>query len=265
MSSMTIRQPAVGRWIWTTSLLAVLISHGWSIGLGWFQDDYFHMQNLRTMGNSFADAIDASRLKFVGESMQMWGHEGTELRFFRPLAFWLMKTVYTLGDWQAWPMHLVSIGVHWLCCICTGWSAWRMCRGILPAVAAACVMALHPVHVLTVYWIACQTELLSTLFVLLGVLAYARSVNWGNGVANETPQSWLFADRSEKASAERSGRFSGILAMLFYALALGCRESAIMMPAICWLGDRLIACPSRKYLRWQHIGLAGVAVAYFAK
>jgi hypothetical protein len=50
-------------------------------------------------------------------------------------------------------------------------------------------------------------------------------------------------------------------------LALGCRENAVMFPALCWIGDRLLGPPGRGWLRgWvrvEYVVTALVVVGYF--
>ena len=246
-------------------VLVVLLAHGMSVTTGWFQDDHAHLQHLREADWSLPSIIAASRLEFVGEILDLWGQPAVELQFFRPVAFWFMKLGYTATGWQPASMHVVSLVLHLLCCVLVGVLAFRCLGSRLWAGFAAVWMAGHPGHVVTVQWIACQTELLTTLFLLIGVLAYGRHARWGY-VANVRQPWFLPHSRPSAADVGRSeGGFTWyfVIALTCYALALGCRENALLFPLVCWCGDRLIGTGRRGVIRWEHWTLGAILIAYF--
>ena len=374
-------------------LAFLLAGHAWSLDAGLFLDDHAHYASLRTYDWSFRSAVESSRLAIVGEVLDLWGRPATGLKFFRPIAFWIMKAEYTLVGWQPAWMHAFSLGWHYLCALLVGALAMRCFGRRTWATVAACLMAIHPAHTATVYWIACQTELITTALLLAGVLAYARYAGWGrpgeawflaSAPAGASPAlrnpghpgqpspesrrgkgkqadgitpidhgqsagitqvdygqvegiSQVNCDQAEgvtrahggqaegitridceqtegtaRVDRERSegitrvdheraegntwidreqagwGTFSrshvttfppshvatfppshfatfplGLLAILCYALALGCRENAVLFPLVCWAGDRLCGTSRPRWLRWDHAAMIATLGGYF--
>jgi hypothetical protein len=246
-------------------VVVVTLAHWTSVPTGWFQDDHAHLQHLREAGWSLPSIIAASRLEFVGEILDLWGRPAVELRFFRPVAFWIMKATYTVVGWQPAPMHVVSLLLHTACCLLVGVLAYRCLGSWLWATFAAIWMAGHPGHVATVQWIACQTELLTTLFLLVGVLAYGRYAHWGDVDGSRQPWFWPPVRRSPATVEPGNGKSTVYLfiTLMCYALALGCRENAILFPFVCWSGDRLIGSGRRRWFRWEHGVMAAMLLLYF--
>ncbi|MBI4581336.1 MAG: hypothetical protein HY718_16665, partial [Planctomycetes bacterium] len=158
--------------------LFVALGHGWSVNTGLYLDDYAHFEHLKAGDWSYRSAVESSRLGIVGEVLDLWGRQEAGLRFYRPIAFWIMRAEYTVVHWRPLPMHLLSLGWHFGCSMLVGAVAVRCLGRRFWGIVAACLMAIHPGHVGTVYWIACQTELMTTLFLLVGLLAYARHAGW---------------------------------------------------------------------------------------
>jgi len=241
-------------------LLFVLVGHIWGIQTGLYLDDHAHFEHLRHGDWSFGSAVEASRLGIVGQVIDLWGRREAGLLFFRPVAFWIMKAQYTLAGWDPLVMHVFSLGWHTACALLTGALAmWCLGRRSW-ATVAACLMAIHPNHVATVYWIACQTELLATAFLLVGTLAYARHAGWPHRMFLRDAD----APRCIPDSARRAITPAAVLAILCYALALGCRENAVLFPLVCLAGDRLCGTVRRRRVRIEHAVMGGVLVGYFA-
>ncbi len=272
------RSPAVSRigWLAFAGIVAgcVLLAHLPSLTTGLYLDDYAHYEHLKDGDWSYRSAIDAARLGIVGEVLDLWGRQEAGLRFYRPIAFWIMRAEYTLVHWNPVGMHALSLVWHFVASMLVGLLATACLGRRFWGLVAACLMAIHPTHVGTVYWIACQTELLTTCFLLTGILAYARYAGW--------PTPWFSRLRESCTDALRPsdtpyldprspipetrnpipGPRSPILVFLCYALALGCRENAALFPLVCWLGDRLIGTSRRRWIRWDHLAMAGVFGAY---
>ena len=285
----------VGRIDWLTVALviglAVAGGHGWSVVSGLYLDDHAHHQHLREGDWSFRSAVDSAELGIVGDVLDLWGRREAGLRFFRPIAFWIMRAEYTLGGWRPEVVHLFSLLWHFTACMLAAVLAQRCLGQRFWAMVAALLMALHPNHVTTVYWIACQTELMTTVFLLAGVLAYSRHAGWGwgpppqagdrhraqGGVADGVAPSaatpawrpWFGGDPADRdpdprpAWSPRAVTGWAIAAVVCYALALGCRENAILFPLACWLGDILCGSPRRRW-RWEHAAMLLVAGGYLA-
>ncbi|MCA9244975.1 MAG: hypothetical protein KDA32_13535 [Phycisphaerales bacterium] len=166
------------------ALIALL--HGPSARFGLFMDDYAHYQQLRDSGWSLRDLTDSCRLELVGGVIEFWWMPECTLRFFRPLSFAMMKLTYTLTGWDAdlgpFVAHFVSLGWHFVVCgLLLALLRVLGCRFGVAWLAVA-LFAIHPGHVATVQWIAAQTELLVTVFLLGATLCYARARGWQNPI-----------------------------------------------------------------------------------
>src|SRR5690606_19138750 len=90
--------------------LVIALLHGGSLGYGLYLDDWAHFRQLRAADWSLGGLVDACRLELVGGAIEMWWLPETTLRFFRPVAFGLMKLVYTLSGWSPVAAHAASLG-----------------------------------------------------------------------------------------------------------------------------------------------------------
>jgi len=212
----------------------VMAAHGWSLKAGLFIDDHSHRAQLRESGWGYRDAVEASRLGIIGRVMYLWFKKEAGLHFYRPVSFWLMKIQYTLVRWDPTGMHGFSLAWHFTAAMLVYALAVKSNGNRFWATVTAALFAAHPGHVITVYWIACQTELMVVTFILSAVLCYARYSNW------PTP---IMADSAQLArQPELAGGHIGwlLFACLFFLLGLGCRENAIVFPAIAFTGDVLL-------------------------
>ncbi|MFH1747405.1 MAG: hypothetical protein ABIG44_10225 [Planctomycetota bacterium] len=287
--------------------LVVFFLHFQSLHYGLFMDDHAHFRQLQECDWSLSGLTGACRLELVGGVAGLWFMPDCTLRFFRPIAFGLMKLTYTLGGWDPLVMHVASLCWHVLTCTLLMYLLRRLGGSPWLSWAVAVLFAAHPGHVATVEWIACQTELMVTAFLLAATLCYLRFrdgnstvgpvsnrsggvgpvSNWSGGVGPVSNWSggvgpvsnWSggvgpVSNRSIESSNQKSRNgsatnFSGhgslwwaIGCVLCYALALGCRENALMFPLVLlgieyllWHQKRI-----RAYLVWG--GLVVVALGY---
>lgn len=243
-------EPRPRRWTaWGVPLLLALIIlffHGPSLGYGLFMDDWAHAAQLRAADWSLGSLVDACRLELVGGVCGIWWLPETTLRFFRPVAFGLMKLVYTLSDWSPAAAHAASLAWHLLVCVLL----WRLLERLgvrrPVAVAVTLLFAIHPAHVATVQWIAAQSELMVTAFALGALLCVVRLRGWG--VAQNT--------------SAASGWGWGVAALVLFAAALGCRENAIMLPLVVLAVDVLWRRASLRAAVWWYVA-AGVLVGAY--
>jgi hypothetical protein len=211
-------------------LLGVLIAllQGPSVGSGLFMDDYAHFRQLRECDWSLAGLTAACRLELVGGVVQLWWLPETTLRFFRPVAFGLMKLTYTLAGWSPVPMHVASLLWHLATCVLLMVLLRRLGASRWLAWAVAALFAIHPAHVATVQWIACQTELMVTAFLLAATLCFGRFRGWPG-----------FADSGLPRSAASIFGWAAASAV-FFLLALGCRENAAVFPLVLVVAEPLV-------------------------
>ncbi len=246
--------------------LMILLIHGVSLRGGWLMDDWAHLRQLREAKWTLSDLTAACRLELVGGITEYWWMPDCTLRFFRPVAFGLMKLTYELTNWTPLAMHAASLIWHWLACVLIFALLRRLGARLLHAWMMTALFAIHPGHVNTVQWIACQTELMVTTFLLIGTLAFAAFRAWPrlcDPVASIPP---VPGETSGNAVDRMTlGRwFAGGLCAVCYALALGCRENAIMFPLVLASMELVLPREKRRGGLWFYALLIGVAVAYLA-
>jgi len=211
--------------------LLIAAAHGRSLTYGLFMDDHAHYRQLQECGWSLRELTEACRLELVGGVIDLWWMPEATLRFFRPVAFGIMKLTYTLGHWNPAVMHVASLLWHTAACVLLMRLLWRLGAARLPAFVAAALLAIHPAQVATVQWIAAQSELIVTTLLLGATLCFARFRGWTGCGPVSAPA---------PAAAAQSGPFEprparwpwGLASLLLFALALGCRENAIAFPLI---------------------------------
>lgn len=242
---------------WQIPLVVVFLGaligalHGSALNDGLFLDDHAHYRQLQEAAWTLHDLTDACRLELVGGVVDMWWLPELTLRFFRPLAFGLMKLTYTLTDWNPMAAHVASLLWHWVVCVGLVLLLRGFGASIWLAGGIATLFAIHPGQLSTVQWIACQTELMVTAFLLYGTLCYARFRAWpGFG-----------GDGGESA---RSGRWGwALLAVVCFVAALGCRENAIMFPLVMLVAEVPLRLPHKRRFWVVMVVLVVVAGVYF--
>ncbi len=267
----------VGRFVAPVLIaLFVLIGYAPSLEYGLWLDDHPHFLHLRDMGWSYRDAVESAYLAIPGEVADCWGRTEPPIRFYRPIAFTLMKVQYHIGRWRPEVMHGFSLLWHFVVALLVARLAAHFFGSRTWGTVAGCLMAVHPAHVGTVAWIACQTELMTTAFQLVAILAYSRHARWGErlvhpeGLCYRGNRAWLtgrLAAAPPLGSVEARSREAAftpaiVVCLFFFLLALGCRENAVMLPVVCWVGDRLLAPGRRGIVRWEHIAMLVMAAAY---
>lgn len=230
-----VRSARPGWFIWGVIGLAVLIFilHGRAVTYGLFMDDYAHYRQLRECGWSLGELTRACRLELIGGVIELWWMPECTLRFFRPLAFGIMKLTYTLSGWSPAAMHVASLAWHLAACSLLMLLLRRL--GTRPALAwgVAALFAIHPGHVATVQWIASQTEVIVTTLLLGALLCWSEFRGWPNDGGN--------------TATAAGGRWRwGVACAALFLLALGCRENAIMFPFVVLAVEPLVRGPRRR-------------------
>lgn len=272
------RREVIGRPL-AAALIALFVAIGYaqSLKLGLWLDDNPHFLHLRDQAWSYRDAVEAAYLANPGEVADCWGRTEPPIRFYRPVAFTLMRIQYHIGRWRPDVMHGFSLLWHFAVAVLVAVLASRFFGSRLWGTVAGCLMAIHPAHVGTVSWIACQTELMTTAFQLIAILAYGRHARWGErftypaDLPYRQNRPWLTGRLSQgdlaetrAAAGERPWTPAMAVCLFFLALALGCRENAVMLPVVCWLGDRLLAAGRRGLIRREHVAMAVMVAIYIA-
>lgn len=142
-----------------------------------------------------------------------WPFFGTELGLYRPFAILAYALQWAAGGGAAWLFHAVSLLLHALVCVLV----LLLLRSFVPLAAAAAgalLFAVHPVHTEAVANIVGQAELIAAAAALGICILHLRrppgvAVSWGRRVAY----------------------------VLLFALALGTKESVVVLPALLVLLD----------------------------
>lgn len=115
---------------------------------------------------------------------------------------------------QPWGHHLTNLLLHSAATLCLFFALWKLTGARWPSAFVAAVFAIHPLRVESVAWIAERKDVLSGLFFMLTVWAYARYVH---------------------STRPSSGRY--VLVVLFFALGLMCKPTLVTLPFILLLLD----------------------------
>ncbi|MGA2001462.1 MAG: tetratricopeptide repeat protein [Terriglobales bacterium] len=171
--------------------------------------------------------------------------------YYRPLfELWLTINYSLFGLHPAW-WHATTVAVHLAVVLMVYVLARRVTGDRLTAAIATVIYGLHPTHIETVAWVSGVTEPLLAVFVIGSFVSYARSRDGGEGAG------WWRA-----ASAAS------------YGLAMLCKETGVMVPALLFAYDRLIlsrrggqsetlASMARRYAPYAAVALAYMALRHY--
>lgn len=191
-------------------ILMTLIAYGPALQSGFIWDDDVYVTR-----NPLLTAPDGLK--------RIWFSDDSPSQYF-PLVYTVFRIEHALFDegplyFDGYHYHLTNVILH----IINALLVWLILRRLkIPgAWLASAVFALHPVHVESVAWITELKNVLSTLFMLLAVLAWIKFVDLG-----------------------RPARVYYALALICGLMALFAKTTACVLPAILlivvWLkGERL--------------------------
>jgi len=208
-------------------------------------DDYTYLDTVHDLTWSGAVAVlDSPTMD--QDASGVWWTPNFDFPFYRPLAILTFALDYAVWGMNPFGYHLTNVALHLLCTLLV----WRLGRRLLDsargALAAATIFAIHPVHSEAVLWISGRFDLLACAAVMGATLAYLR---------------W------QEASG---GRRFAFLSLLLFAFGLGCKETAIMWPAVIvlcellrWRGPAATYRP--RSLAWGAVAVGLVTVLYLAQ
>ncbi|MBM3324002.1 hypothetical protein FJY69_11080, partial [candidate division WOR-3 bacterium] len=200
--------------------LAAILLYAPSLKFGFVWDD-------RPLVVENPEVAGANPLPLFARSFtHSWSERGLGPHaYYRPLvtmSFWLDHRLWRLNPAG---YHLTNVILNALCAGLVAALAAVLLKSAWPALFAGLLFALHPAHVESVAFISGRTDLMMALFLLLALLSLVRT-------------------RNLPASAT------------LYALALLCKEAAILFPVLAFL---YLARGARRPV-WR-FGFALVAVA----
>lgn len=153
----------------------------------------------------------------------VWGATTSYYEYWHPLMWWSHELDCQLFGLNAGPHHLVSLGFHVINSLLVFAIFRRMTGMVWRSAMVAALFALHPLHVESVAWLAERKDVLSTLFWLLSLWAYAR-----------------FAEVSKNTGAEPRGSKSKVfygLSLFFFLLGLLSKPMVVTLPFVLLLLD----------------------------
>jgi tetratricopeptide (TPR) repeat protein len=161
---------------------------------------------------------------------EIWTTSAADICPLTLTTFWIEHALWGLGPL---PYHLVNLLLHGASAVLL----WRVLRGlrVQGAWLGAALWALHPVAVESVAWITEMKNTESSLFFLLTILFFVR---------------WL---RAKELGRRSGGSWNYALTLLFAALAMASKSSAVILPVV------LCLCAWWMEHRWNWRNLARVA------
>ena len=140
---------------------------------------------------------------------EIWTTSAADICPLTITTFWAEHTLWGLAPL---PYHLVNVLLHGACAV----MLWRVLRSlrVRGAWLGAALWALHPVQVESVAWITEMKNTESGLFFLLSILFFVR---------------WL---RANEADVQTGGVWDYALSLLFAALAMASKSSAVILPVV---------------------------------
>jgi len=227
-------------------LLLTAVVHVPSLLNPFFIDDYVYLESVQGMSLSDVPGVFATATMDEDASGVWWTPKGL-LPFYRPIAILSFALEYHVWGMSAFGFHLTNL----LCHLLSTFLVWRMGLWLLKddrwAVAAAAIFAFHPIHMEAVLWTSGRFDLLVCVCVLGAALSY---LNFRRACG---------------------GRYRwGLLCLVLFILGLGCKETALIFPAVLvvleglrWRGDR-DARLTRSTLVLG-LGLGVVSIVYLAQ
>jgi tetratricopeptide (TPR) repeat protein len=172
----------------------------------------------------------------------LWALSTSYFDFWHPLTWWSHMLDCALFGLDPGSHHLVSLGFH----VANTLLLFRVLRQMTGAwkrsAMVAALFALHPLHVESVAWVSERKDVLSTFFMMLTLLAYARYAQKRSRVesressAETVPALDPLARRSE-AKMARPSTFDYYLALVFFALGLMSKPMLVTLPFVLLLLD----------------------------
>lgn len=189
-------------------LLVTIAVYAPTLFYPFFLDDYVYLETANNLDwQGAANLFRAATLDQTASSV-WWAPSGV-LPFYRPVGQLSFAGDHFFWGLQPFGYHLTNLLLHLVCTLLT----WRLARRLFEepryALAAAVVFALHPIHNEAVAWISGRFDLLVCVCAAASLLAY---LNW----KDRPTTGWAW----------------GGLCVAWFILGLGCKETALILPAM---------------------------------
>ena len=171
-------------------------------------EDFTLLRQLRGTKQTIGDTL--------GFFLSDWGLDG---RFYAPLPRLLFYFEYKFFQVNAAGWHLVSALLHTGAALLVWQLTWRILRRPAVAGLAGLIFAILPGHVAVVAQPVGQAELLATIFCLASAIFFV--------TARQTEHTST-TERTSSVLRRLGGPY--VLSVVFYALALLCKQEALALP-----------------------------------
>jgi Flp pilus assembly protein TadD len=182
------------------------------------RNEFVYDDTLLIQENKLFQRLEAIPQLFVsdwwkGAEEDLGRQPGTRDRRYRPLAAVTYVLNHAVTGAEPWGYHLVNLLLHaavgmgvYLLALSLGWAAG-------PALVAAALFVIHPLHTEAVAWVVGRPELMMALFVLASLSCELRGRRWA--------------------------------ALLLFGFGLLSKEQAVVLPALLLLVDLCLGLPFR--------------------
>lgn len=223
---------------WGTAVLCAcvaMLAFQRTLAGGFLSDDLL----LGVLGSHRADGFAVDWGEVFADFGRPW--LGFEAPFYRPLLTVSFAIDQAIGGGAPLPFHVTNLLLHGVVTAATALIAGLLCptRARLAALVAGACVALHPIAVEPVAWIAARNSELEVAFRTLAMLAFT-------------------------AYLARGARRARLAAVVLGACAFATKESAVMLP-VSLLAIDVLHAPRRPFAERLrlHLPFAGLVVAYF--
>ncbi len=246
---------------------ATAAAHGWALWDGLFLDDHWHRRQLEDDAWSLHALLEATTIKPDRFINMWWQQESIQWQYVRPFAILVSKVVYHLTDGSVKAWHAISVLLHLAAAFMVHHLCLRLTHRRFWSVVGALLFVVYSHSVYAVAWLAAQNSVLMTTLMLGALLCYIQAS--GLNLYAGAPGRRYPPDTSGKGLIEGVGipalRCSSFLAaMLLWALAIGSRENAVVLPALAAAFDLAFGGWRHVRARWRAYVLMIVLVAAFA-
>lgn len=234
------RQASRPAFVWVLLAIVTCAAHAWCVSDPPFLDDHWHQSQLRTMGWSVNELLQATTLE-PARFMEMWWQDReAKWQYARPFSVLLMKAVFELSGGSIEALHLLSLVLHFLAAA----GVYQLCRQLTRdpvwSVVGGLVFVVYAHSVFAVSWLAAQNAVLQTTLMLWALLVYVRASGLelhASPVVNSGDRDGY--SEGHTASLDRPKLHGGLFAVsvFLWVLSLGSRENAVMLPAILFALD----------------------------
>ena len=158
----------------TTRLVAIYLGLAGLVALAFLQTAHFNFVNYDDGSYVFDNANIRAGMTWRGIA---WAFTHVHSQNWHPLTSISHMIDCQLFGLNAGQHHLVNVGLHTVVALFLFTFLWRSTNALWASAIGAAIFAIHPLRVESVAWISERKDLLSGVFFMLTLLAYARYVH----------------------------------------------------------------------------------------